>query len=220
MLRKHRKKPNKKLQNVFILIVAVACVTFGLLGLYDYFKATRSGNPSISRKTVTHSTDTPDETPVSKACERYKTPSYEPRKITISSIDVSGCIQKVGIDQKEAIAVPSNIHLAGWFVRSVAPGEPGISIIDGHVSGKYEKGIFANLKKLQKNDTIAIEFGDGEKRQFTVADVSSYPAEETMQHVYKYDSDKPKLALITCGGRFNTQSQTYDKRVVVSSYLQ
>lgn len=201
--------------------MAIALVTFGLLGLYDYYKTTQQPDPGISNDTVTHSTDTPDETPPKKACKSYKVPDDEPRKITIPSIDVSGCVQKVDVDQNNAIAVPTNIHLAGWFSGSELPGKIGASIIDGHVSGRYQKGIFENLKKLSKNDDITIERGDNSKLTFSVDSVASYPADKTMQNVYAHtDSNKSKLILITCGGKFNTKDKTYADRVVVVASLQ
>ena len=188
-------------------------------GLAQY-TATHTPNPTIPTKTVTHSTDTPDETPPQIACNEYTVSGTAPRKIEIPAAGVSGCVQKVGIDQHKAIAVPDNIHLAGWYVNSVPPGEKGLSIIDGHVLGRYGDAIFANLKNLRQGDNIKIQLGDLSWREFIVknTEVTSDTKAGEAQFTSLPDVAS-QLTLITCQGKYDAKTNSYDKRLIVRAAL-
>ena len=152
--------------------------------------------------------------------QEYDVPADQPRRIIIKSLTTDGFIQKVGLTSKNAVAVPNNIHVAGWYINSVVPGAEGLSIIDGHVSGKYENGVFYYLKKLKKGDVFQIEFGDKSLKTFEVVDTKQLPESESAEFLFQKNSDiKEQLNLITCGGNFNKESQQFADRVVVVSRL-
>lgn len=204
---------------LFVFIIAISLITYGISNMLQRRQVTQNPNPIIPTNTITYSTDSPDETPPEQACEDYTVANNEPRKIELPSIGASGCIQKVGLDQNNAIAVPTNVHVAGWYVESVLPTQPGLSIIDGHVLGRYGDAIFTNLKNLKQNDAMRIQLGDKSWHEFIVVSVSTYDVEETMSEVYKpFDGDN-QLVLITCGGIYDKDSKTYSERVVVKSNL-
>jgi sortase (surface protein transpeptidase) len=197
-------------------IVALLIVTIGIVQLLPRLVLQVSTAPAPnSQEVISEDVQTPDERkPNSDA--PYNVPNDHPKRIEISAIQASGFIQKIGLNQQNAVSVPNNIHYAGWFVDSVLPGEIGLSIIDGHVSGRYRDGIFKNLYKLSPGDNFDIVFGDGSKKSFSVVEVSTKPEAEAAQKLFhKEPSIERQLNLITCGGTFNTQSQTYSDRVIV-----
>ena len=152
--------------------------------------------------------------------QEYSVPAGQPRRIIIPSIKTDGFIQKVGLTSQNAVAVPNNIHVAGWYINSVVPGAKGLSIIDGHVSGKYENAIFYNLKKLKKGDTFQIEFGDKSLKTFEIVETKQLPESESAEFLFKKNKDiKEQLNLITCGGNFSKDSQQFADRVVIVSKL-
>jgi sortase (surface protein transpeptidase) len=127
---------------------------------------------------------------------------------------------RVGVDQHRAIAVPTNINLAGWYVEGPAPGEPGVSIVDGHVSGVESPGIFARLGDLRAGDPVTIERGDGTVLTFTVVTVDSYPTADTAREQFRaLPGVERQLTLITCGGRYDPAIGTHDQRIVVRAEL-
>jgi len=152
---------------------------------------------------------------------RWQGSPKEPKKIVIASIGVDGFVQKVGVDQNKEVAVPNNIHIGGWFTQSMLPGEKGLSIIDGHVDGKTQDGIFANLVKIKPDAEVSIEFGDSSKKVFRVLAVDEVEEASAASILF---SQNPKVAnqlnLITCGGDFNEKTRRYEKRVIVSTKLQ
>lgn len=201
-------------------VLAVALISFGAWGLLNHYRATHGDVASIPTTVLTHTSAKPDETPPTAACERYTVPANQPRKIELPGLGVSGCIQKVGLDKTKAIAAPNNIHLAGWYVDSVLPGQKGVSIIDGHVSGRYASGVFSKLKELRPGDTVRVQFGDLSWRKFIVADTRNVAKDQGSQAALEViKANSAQLSLITCHGAFNKQTEQYDKRFVVRATL-
>lgn len=216
MAAKSKRENNK---NIALLFVALSLIAFGTMSLSKRWQATHNPAASIPTEVVTHTTDKPDET--QPPCDvNYKVAADEPRKIEISSIGVSGCIHKVGIDQNSSVAAPANLHLAGWYVNSPAPGKKGVSLIDGHVQGRYADGIFKNLEKMRVGDITRIQLGDHSWREFEVVDLKSYPLNEVADKMLlQIDGVDSQLTLVTCGGKFDKQSNNYSERVIVRGKL-
>jgi LPXTG-site transpeptidase (sortase) family protein len=197
-----------------IIVMAVIAIVTGIM------LATETHDEAKPGPTIRYSTNNPSETKPSDSGYSWRGAANEPRRIILSSIDTEGYIQKVGVDQKREIAVPNNVHTAGWFVDSVKPGDKGLSIIDGHVDGQTESGIFEQLNKLQKGDAYTVEFGDGTEKKFEVTKVFTVKTEEAANILYSQDPNiSNQLNLITCTGQYNRSEHQYDKRVVVYSKL-
>lgn len=202
----------------FILFVLFILLAYEIYGMRDWYSLTHNKNPVINNEVLTHTTDKPDET--KPLCNDYVTDANAPRFISMPSINTFGCIQKVGIDQHGAVTAPNNIFLAGWFVDSVAPGDEGVSLIDGHNGGRYADGIFKNLEKLNPGEKYSVEFGDKSTKNFEVVSVNSYNVDETAKHMLERSpSIKNQLNLVTCTGIFDDVNVQFDKRLVVVSKL-
>lgn len=213
-------KQRKTVLSIGLLVLAAGCIAYGAWGIRQRYAATHTAAPVISSQTVTQSTDAPDETPPTTACETYKVPASEPQKIVLPSLGVSSCVQKVGLTKQGAVAAPTNIHLAGWYTHSVRPGERGVSVIDGHVQGRYSKGIFKDLGKLRSGASIQVQLGSGQWLEFEVVQSGTYPADTAGQEMLKPIEDVDRqLTLITCTGTYDKQTKTYDKRVIVRAKL-
>lgn len=205
---------------VVMTLVGGGLIYVGAQGFFQGYKTTHNPSPKITKEVINYSTPQPDETKPTGACSNYEVSAKSPRSINIPSIGVNGCIQKVGVDKSNAVAVPNNLHLAGWFVNSPLPGDDGVSLIDGHVQGRYAAGIFKNIGKLIPGNTIKIEFGDRSWKEFEVVSVDSYPTEEAAtEQLKKLDQVDKQLTLITCGGRFIAKENAYNQRVLVRSKL-
>ena len=204
-------------------VIAAAIAVIGLVavlfGSNVWPLAQPSAQPAQPAAIITHSTDQPDENKPD-AGYTWQGSANDPKKIIMPSIDVDAYLQNVGIDQNKEIAVPNNIHMGGWFVDSVRPGEKGLSIIDGHLNGPSQDGIFINLEKVKSGDTYTIEFGDGSKKQFRIKDVKVVDLDEAASVLFSQDpAITNQLTLITCGGTYDQQARLYDKRVIVTSEL-
>ena len=203
-----------------LLVVSVLLIGFSGYSLLVRQQKT-SGVVQLqpSTTTVTEDVQEPEEKRPDMNQE-YVVPADQPRRVIIPSIKTDGFMQKVGLTPENAVAVPNNIHVAGWYINSVIPGAEGLSIVDGHVSGRFENGIFYDLKKLEIGDTFQIEFGDKSLKTFQVVDSKQLPESESAEFLFQKNDDiKEQLNLITCGGNFNKDSQQFADRVVIVSKL-
>lgn len=199
-------------------------LTYGVLGAHSWWQRTHkvSSPAAVSSQlssVVTNSTDTPDETKIDPNL-KFNVPADTPRQIILPTIKASGFIQKVGIDQHDQMAVPSNVHFAGWYTNSAKPGDLGLGIIDGHVVGNYEAGIFFNLGKLKEKDTFQIEYGDLSRKKFQVTNVSYYSVADATKNLFAVAPGIDRqLKLITCGGKYDAAAHAYDQRIIVTAKL-
>jgi len=191
-------------------------MAYGAFNLWQSYSATHQSDVKIPVEVVRYSTDEPAETMPTEACRDYQVAAELPRRIIIESIGVDACVQQVGRDQDNAVAVPTNIHLGGWFIESAKPGDVGNSIIDGHVNGRYADAVFVDLGNLKSGDTITVELGDYSRKAFSVIETKSYPVEQAAGELFRQlNSVDRQLTLITCGGSYNNNAETYDERVIV-----
>ena len=212
LFQKLKKLPKKKL--IFILVPVVLAV---LLISYFILREYRSDDDVLvfnPNEVVTHSVDRPSE----KEPEDFEVPADIPKRIYLKDLMKDGYIQMVGIDQYDQVAVPSNVHMAGWYVNSVRPGQEGLSIMTGHRDGVMTKGIFRYLENSKVGDTIEIEYGDGSMRYFEVIDIKEVSIEDAYDLMYeRVEGIDIQLNLITCSGRYNRRTRTYDNRAIVIS---
>jgi LPXTG-site transpeptidase (sortase) family protein len=188
----------------------------GLLGVLQWLATTQNPHVEIPATVVEVSTETPDETYIADICDRYTVAADHPRVLEIPSLGIRSCVQRVGIDQFGAIAVPTNVHLSGWYTGSSLPGESGVSIIDGHVRGRYRDGVFVRLHELSAGEMVRVQRGSGEYVDFTVKDVARYSVADANEALFaKIEDAESQLTLITCGGQYNEGDGTYSERIIV-----
>jgi len=219
VIRIWNKKPS--LQKVLLLAGITILLIAGFLTLLRY-NATHGTpvlpNPSL---TISSGSDQPDETkPSNVAQSEYTVPTDQPRRISIKSVGIDGLIQRVGLTKDNVMAVPSNVYFAGWYVNSVLPGKPGLSIINGHVSGVYKDGVFKQMQKVKANDAVEIEFGDRSSKKFIVVETKALPAKQSAQDLFTpHEGITSQLNLVTCDGKFDTTTQSYENRIIVTTKL-
>ena len=198
-------------------IVGLLLVGVGLNAVRNWYNIQHAGVPA-GHTVATVSTDTPSEQPVP---DSYSVPADKPLSIQLPTIKTGGFIQQVGVDKENQMVVPSNVNMAGWYTKSVLPGDDGLSIIDGHVHGLYAKGIFYNLGKLKAGDEFTVTYGDKSVRKFKVKQVQTVSIKEADTTLFVRDKNIPKqLNLITCTGKYDKASKTYDSRIIVVSEAQ
>jgi LPXTG-site transpeptidase (sortase) family protein len=195
-------------------------LAFSAYNYWQRYRATHSPHPlPAANQVVDRVVAKPDETPIQKTAQ-YEVPADQPRKISLPTIGAEAFIQKVGVDQTKAMAAPSNVHMAGWYSPEVRPGDEGLSIIDGHVQGRYEAGVFKNLASLKTGDEFEVEYGDHSIRRFVTRSVKAYSVDDASKALFERQSYKAQLNLITCGGAYDAAAHQYKQRTIVVSELQ
>lgn len=194
------------------MLIALA---IGALGLRTHHQSTKQGLPAI-----THSTSKPSESKEDADAYQWQGSANDPKKLIIDKLAVDTYIQRMGVDQNKEIAVPTNVHLAGWFINSAQPGQKGLSIIDGHVTGRNSPGVFKGLHALSKNDTFQIIRGDDTVLQYKVVDIKKVSEREASQYVFSQDPRiNSQVNLVTCAGVYDQSSGRFPDRIVVSAQL-
>ncbi len=212
--RRIRTTRRRRLMTATVLVVAVGLVGYGVSGFLERREATHRAGVVVDPEVVT-TTDDPEETPPDPACLSDLDAS-EARRISLPSLDVEGCMQKVGIDPEGRVGAPNNLHVAGWFVDSAPIGSGGLSVVVGHQTGKYVGGIFDTLESVSTGSVVSFEMGDGTQRDYRIVSVESIPVLDTMTTMYQDAvAEGATLAIITCDGPFSQALHQRADRLVV-----
>lgn len=147
--------------------------------------------------------------------------SSAPLRIEIPVLHVSAPVTPLGLSADGTVQVPplANHNLAGWYDRSVTPGQDGSSVILGHVDSSTGISVFFYIKTLRPGNEIEIIRADGSTAIFTVDGVqkvtkATFPASGIYSNV-----SYPSVRLITCGGPFDSATRQYLDNIVVYAHL-
>lgn len=143
-----------------------------------------------------------------------------PLRIRIPKIHVDASIEVVGLDPNGAMSVPRRFEDVGWYGYGPIPGEPGASVIAGHVDSIHGPAVFWSLHELRPGDRIEVDLLGGTTLHFVVEGNGSYPSNEAPISTIFALAGPPRLNLITCGGIFDRARRAYDRRLVVYARLE
>lgn len=217
MIFKLRRRARTKRQTA-LLALAWVLILAGVSGIaWAFITAQKQPQqPPASASSGQHAPSA--KKPTKSAVETYNVAPDLPKFISIPAIHVTKArIIQLGVTKNNQIATPGNIYDAGWYNGSAKPGAPGAMFIFGHVSSWQANGVFFDLKKLKKDDTITVTRGDNKTFTYTVASSKIYPADKVdMKTVLApVDSSKPGLNLMTCAGQVIKGTSEFNERLVV-----
>ena len=197
---------------IIIIVIVVAAAA-------GYVAVMPKSQKMTKAAVITHSTDTPSEVKPGKDYTWTGGPQ-DPKKIIIPKLKVDGYVQQVGVDQNNQVAVPNNLYMVGWFNQTAQPGKPGLSVIDGHVTGRINDGIFKNLDQLKVGDQYTVEQGNGKKLTYEVISSQSVPVGQAVAVLFSQEPRvKSQLNLVTCSGKFDEKTRQYPDRLIVAAKL-
>ena len=146
-----------------------------------------------------------------------------PVSIRIPAIGVTSPVLPIGLAKDGSLAVPQpgpNLNKAAWFTNSPTPGQPGPSIIEGHVDSDSGPSVFFKLGAVRPGDRIHVTRADGTQVVFTVDAVRDYPKNRfpTTTVYGAKNLGTPALRLITCSD-FNARIGHHTGNEVVFAHL-
>ena len=145
--------------------------------------------------------------------------SSPPVSLTIPALGVDAAIERLGVDSDQHLEVPSDPGGAGWYEESAAPGAAGAAVIAGHVTWAQEPAVFFDLGGVRPGQRVHIRRADGRTAIFAITKIKQY-AKDTFPTAKVYRPvDRPVLRLITCGGQYDADSDSYDANVVAYGTL-
>lgn len=148
-------------------------------------------------------------------------PRSEPIHISVPSVGIDTKIISVGLDSSGSIEMPPLFDWsAGWYKYSPTPGQLGPSIIVGHVDTYKGVSVFWRLRDIKEGDLVYISRADGKTAKFKVQALKVFDQQDfPTQEIYG-NLDYSGLRLITCGGAFNKQTESYTQNTVVYATLE
>lgn len=112
--------------------------------------------------------------------------------------------------------------LPWWYNRGPVPGQPGSSVLLGHVdsaSGEGRIGVFFNLGDLSNGQAVDVTLADGTVTRWVTVSNVLYSDRSFPNSVIYDPSGPPRLRLITCGGSFDADTGHYQSTDVVTAEL-
>ena len=126
-----------------------------------------------------------------------------PVSISIPAIGVHTPVNPIGLAPDGSLAVPQpgpHLDEAAWFENSPTPGQPGPSIIEGHVDSTEGPSVFFRLGDIAPGEAVVVRRADRRTLTFRVDAVRDFKKAE-FPTTLVYGSrrlSQPSLRLITC----------------------
>jgi hypothetical protein len=140
----------------------------------------------------------------------------EPIHVMIDKIGVDADVVPVGVEpDTNSVEIP-DIARAGWYRYGPSPGQEGSSVLVGHVDGQGLPGVFWRLRNLIPGDRLTIRYADRTERAFRVTGRQEAPKQQLPAALFSR-AGPPRLALITCGGRFDQTTRHYRNNVFITA---
>jgi LPXTG-site transpeptidase (sortase) family protein len=135
-----------------------------------------------------------------------------PASLRIDPLGVDVPVTAVGVEDDGELAVPGPADV-GWYRFGPAPGEEGTTVLAAHVAYDGVDGVFRHLDDLEPGDTVVVDLAGGATMTYQVERVETYPKDGPPDALW-WRTGPPRLALVTCGGTFDTERRSYDSNVV------
>ncbi|MDQ2850128.1 class F sortase [Dermatophilaceae bacterium Sec6.4] len=139
-----------------------------------------------------------------------------PTRLTINRLGISMRIIPVGVDGTNAMSIPQDPKVAGWYRFGARPSDAsGATVIAGHIdTAAAGTGPLSRITSARQGDQIILGSGAA-STQYTVESVSRIPKSQLdLAKVFNRDSS-PRLHLLTCGGRFDKATGHYEDNILV-----
>ena len=142
-------------------------------------------------------------------------PQTKAVSLSIEKLNIEAPIKDVGV-LDNAMDVPDDPVTVGWYQYGTRPGQPGSSVLAGHVSWKGgQPAVFANLDQLSAGDIVTVSYEDETQDSFVVRDLKRYPLDNKTEEVFISSDGGSYLNLITCDGAWSNTLGTHELRLVV-----
>jgi hypothetical protein len=142
----------------------------------------------------------------------------DPKYLRIPELGILARVKNLGVTSDGAVDAPKNIYDTGWYNGSARPGSSvGSSLIMGHVSGWTGPGIFKKIDRMVEGSQFEVEKGNGEIVRYRVTRTEKLPLDQVdMSKILSTEvAGKHDIKLMTCSGRYNSQTKTFEERFVV-----
>jgi hypothetical protein len=145
-------------------------------------------------------------------------PQPAPVAIAIPGIEVATDLVTLDVDPTGALQAPADYSKAGWWAAGPAPGADGAAVVVGHLDSNRGPAVFFRVPSLEPGDGIEVSRADGSTATFVVDAVHQYSKHSLPARRIYGPTPAPELRLITCGGKFDRATKSYEDNIVVFAH--
>ncbi len=137
-----------------------------------------------------------------------------PVRLVAAGVQLAASVRPGGVTAG-ALQVPDDVHTLGWWQGGAAAGSrQGTVVIDGHVDSAGQGiGALARIARMQLGERLTLSTAHTEVA-YVVQARRSYPKDALPTDLFTR-TGPARLALITCGGPFNTTTRHYRDNIIV-----
>lgn len=135
--------------------------------------------------------------------------------VAIPSIDVAAQVGPLGLTEQGELAVPEDFGEAGWWRGGSTGGEPGPTVLVGHVDDRDGPAVFFRLGELEPGAEVRVSRADGDQATYVVDRLERVPKDRFPTDAVYGPTDGPTLRLITCTGPFDRRRGSYTENLIV-----
>jgi hypothetical protein len=133
--------------------------------------------------------------------------------VHVPGLGVRASIVRAGV-RRGALVLPRDTRRVAWFRHGARPGEPGTALLAAHADLDGRPGVFLRLQRLEPGARVLVRMRGGALERFRVVARRRYAKRELPPRLFRRHGPR-LLALVTCGGRFDERTRSYDSNTVV-----
>lgn len=155
--------------------------------------------------------------PVSPAAPGEVEKAPEPVRVLYPEIDAELPVEPRGVSDDGQMDVPEDAAQAGWYQYGKAPAdEVGNTVITAHAgSAQTPIGPLYELTEADQGDEVTVVDEAGEEHRYQVTETQQLGKDGLDFTPYFQRSGEHQLVLITCGGQWLPQMNSYAENVIV-----
>lgn len=141
-----------------------------------------------------------------------------PVRVVVPAQGIDVPVDPVGVAADGQMEIPPLAERGGWYRFGADPGDAaGTTVVAAHVDSVASGGTgpFVRLADVRPGDAVEVALADGSTRTYAVDRVEEFPKSQARwPDVFTRDGPA-RLALVTCGGTFDTGTRHYRDNVLV-----
>jgi sortase (surface protein transpeptidase) len=138
--------------------------------------------------------------------------------LLVPSLGIDGVIYPVGTARDGSMDVTENAWTVGWWKYGIRPGSAGDSVMTCHNHWYTGEALCRDLHSVATGAEVDVRLVDGTTRRFKVDTVQTVAWNTQVNGLF--DTHGPaRLSIVTCGGTWDTRTQNYSLRVIITAHL-
>jgi predicted outer membrane protein len=138
-----------------------------------------------------------------------------PVGIELPDRGVTAPVVSTGTGLDGVVAAPDPPTTVGWWAPSALAGAAtGTTVLAGHVDSRAGLGVFAVLRDVAVGERVLVRGADGDVHTYRIIGRRQVAKTALPADLFA-PGGPPRLALVTCGGRFDRAARRYTDNVIV-----